>query len=53
MFYIMGRYRGKTEELDSTESNAEAKRLLSEYIMAFGAGWIIWIATDNDGSDSD
>lgn len=41
---IMGKYQnGETEQVDSAESREEASRLLSEYILAFGAGWRLWI----------
>ena len=39
---IMGRYRGRSEELDTAEHESEARRLAKEYAMAFGAGWVIW-----------
>ncbi|KKL85647.1 hypothetical protein LCGC14_1952620 [marine sediment metagenome] len=42
-YKVMGRYNGDTEELDSADSEQEAKYLLNEYRMAFGAGWILWI----------
>jgi hypothetical protein len=38
----MGTYRGRTEEVDTADTLREAKRLLSEYRMAFGAGWSLW-----------
>ena len=42
-YRIMGKYRGKTEELDTTNSAKEARYLEREYQLAFGADWIIWI----------
>lgn len=38
-FVIMGTYNGRTEEIDTAETAREARRLVSEYAMAFGAGW--------------
>jgi len=43
-FRIMGRYRGRTEELDTADSKSEALRLVGEYRMAFGSGWEVWLA---------
>lgn len=42
-YRIMGKYRGRTEELDSTDSKANAKYMVHEYQLAFGAGWSVWI----------
>lgn len=39
---IMGRYKGRTEEVDTAETQGEAYRLLGEYRMAFGPGWELW-----------
>ena len=44
MIRIMGCYRGRTEEIDTADTQAEALRLLGEYRLAFGAGWALWIA---------
>lgn len=43
MFIIMGKYRGRSEEVDSFDTREEADRMLAEYRMAFGAGWHLWI----------
>lgn len=43
MFKIMGKYNGRTEEIDSFETQAEAEKMLSEYQMAYGHGWQLWI----------
>ncbi len=43
-FRIMGRYAGSTEEIDTADTRQEARQLLAEYVMAFGAGWSLWIA---------
>ncbi len=42
-YRIMGSYQGRTEEVDCADSAQEAKRLLREYRMAFGAGWALWL----------
>jgi len=44
MFRIFGRYAGQTEEIDSFDTQDEAERMLSEYRMAYGSGWSLWIA---------
>lgn len=41
-FRIMGRYRGRSEELDTAETDSEAHRLVAEYRMAFGPDWQVW-----------
>lgn len=44
MFKIMGRYEGgEEEEVDSAETKRDAEYLLSEYKLAFGAGWSLRI----------
>lgn len=43
MFLIMGKYRGRVEEIDSFSSRKEAERMLREYILAFGPSWTLWI----------
>lgn len=42
-YRIMGRYRGRKEEIDRADSLREADRLLAEYRMAFGAEWELWV----------
>lgn len=42
-FRIMGRYRGKVEEIDRCDTQQEAIYLRGEYLLAFGRGWQIWI----------
>lgn len=42
MYRIMGKSRFGTEEIDTADSESEAKTLVAEYLMAFGAGWSIW-----------
>ena len=41
-YLIMGKYRGKTEQLDTATGEAEANYLVGEYRMAFGSEWVIW-----------
>jgi hypothetical protein len=43
MYKIMGRYAGRTEEIDEFDSKEEAENMLGEYRMAYGAGWSLWI----------
>lgn len=42
-FRIYGQYRGRTELIDEFETEKEAQRCLSEYRMAYGPGWLLWI----------
>jgi hypothetical protein len=42
-YKVMGKYRGKTEELDSTTSAKNAHYLEGEYRLAFGRDWTIWV----------
>lgn len=43
-YKIMGKYSGlPIEEVDSAPTRSEATKLLSEYRMAFGAGWSLSI----------
>ena len=53
MYKIMGRYRGRAEEVDSADSAEEARRLLGEYVMAFGAGWALWIWIEGVDAEDD
>ena len=41
-YLIMGKYRGKTEQVDTATGEAEANYLVGEYRMAFGSEWVIW-----------
>lgn len=44
MFRILGKYRcGGIEEIDTAENLKEASLLLTEYKLAFGRDWILWI----------
>lgn len=43
----MGRYRGSSEELDTADTLREAKYLRTEYAIAFGACWAVWIEDEN------
>jgi hypothetical protein len=42
-YLIMGKYKGRTEEIDSCEDKQEAERLVGEYQLAFGSDWHIWV----------
>lgn len=44
MIKIMGKYNGRTEEIDSFETVNEATKMLTEYRMAFGLGWYLYIS---------
>jgi hypothetical protein len=43
MFVIIGVYRGKREDIDEFETEREAIAARSEYAMAFGPNWTIYI----------
>lgn len=44
MYVIMGQYQGQApEEIDTADSKQSAIYLKNEYILAFGAGWRIWV----------
>lgn len=45
---IMGRYQGKTEELDTANNDNSAEYLISEYRMAYGPDWHIWQEDDDN-----
>ena len=40
---IMGRYCGSTEEVDEFDTFREARDMVKEYRLAFGAGWSLWV----------
>jgi hypothetical protein len=42
-YYIMGKYRGQTEKVDTAHSEKSANYLLGEYRLAFGRDWELWI----------
>lgn len=44
MWAIKGKYSGCPEEtIDSFATEDEANRMLAEYRMAFGPGWILYV----------
>lgn len=51
-FIVEGKYQGGAKEIvDCAASQGEADALLSEYRMAYGAGWTLWTrrrTTDDD-----
>lgn len=53
MYKIMGRYAGVAEEVDSFDSADEAKRMLREYVLAYGAGWSLWIWVEGVDAEED
>jgi hypothetical protein len=42
-FYIIGRYKGKEEIVDSAETLEDAKYLKVEYQLAYGPEWVVSI----------
>ena len=49
MYRIVGQYRrGDIEDIDTAEGEAEAHYLATEYALAFGADWQVWVETDAD-----
>lgn len=54
MYSIVGQHQGKTpEEIDSAMSESEALHLISEYQLAFGPDWKIWMQIKSVDSDSE
>lgn len=46
-FKIMGRYKNQTEEIETEiESMQDAEYMLTEYQIAFGSDWTLWIEDD-------
>lgn len=43
VYKIMGSYQGSTEEIDEFTTEIEALKMLSEYRMAYGKGWHLYI----------
>lgn len=43
MYKIMGKYKGRIEEIDTADDHKEAEFLLGEYRMAFGPDWTLWV----------
>ena len=50
-FYIIGRYKGREEIVDSTEDSKDAEYLRGEYQMAYGPEWVVRI--EKGGSDEE
>ena len=44
-YQIWGRGENGAEQIDSFDSMKEARINLSEYRLAYGAGWNLWIKT--------
>jgi hypothetical protein len=43
MFKIKGIYQGRKETIDEFDDKREAERCLTEYRMAYGLGWDLWL----------
>ena len=43
MFRIVGEFQGEKEIIDEFDSREEAEKMLMEYRLAFGCGWILGI----------
>lgn len=45
-YRIIGRHlgTGDEEQVDTFNNRAEARAMLKEYRLAFGAGWRLWIS---------
>ena len=43
MYKIICEYCGVTEEIDEFETREEATQMLTEYRMAYGSEWKLWI----------
>ena len=43
MYKIIGKYCGEAEEIDEFETREEAMQMLTEYRMAYGSEWKLWI----------
>lgn len=52
-FVIYGTYKGRTEELDTAETEKEAEYLTGEYRMAFGAEWSVYSEEKEENEASD
>ncbi len=50
MFAIWGQYQGgEAEEIDTAADRKEARYLIGEYRLAFGAGWVLWMQREREG----
>jgi hypothetical protein len=47
-YQIMGKYRGKVEEVDTATGERDADYLVGEYRLAFGRDWEIWKQTSTE-----
>ena len=46
-FVLMGRYNGRTEMIDETDTRAEAEDYAANYRQAYGKAWSVWIEECN------
>ena len=51
MYKIVGRCQGEKEEIDEFETIKEAKEMLTEYRIAFGQGWMLWVEKEGKSDD--
>ena len=49
MYYIVGKYKGEVETVDEADDLETARYLRSEYQLAYGSEWSIWISESEDG----
>ena len=51
-YRIMGNYGKTCEEIDSADTEKEARSLREEYQMAFGSNWEIWVEVQKHYGDT-
>lgn len=52
MYAIIGKYKdNEPEQIDTFETRSEARAMLAEYVLAFGAGWTLWVEPVEDGNE--
>ena len=49
MHYIVAKYQDNTETVDTHEELEGAQYLRSEYQLAYGQEWEVWISLTKDG----
>lgn len=48
MYNIVGEHKGEKEVIDTSEQLSQANYMLTEYRMAFGPEWTLWIEKENN-----
>lgn len=43
--YINSRYQNEVETIDEFETRKEAKKMLEEYQISYGAGYELWLSS--------